>query len=52
MAGRRERRLKLVLDDLKEARGYYKLEEEALDCTLWGNRFRRDYGPVVRQTTG
>jgi len=42
VAGRRGRRRKHVLDDLKEARGYYKLEEEALDCTLWGNRFRRD----------
>ena len=51
MVGRRGRRLKHVLDDFKEARGYHKLEEEALDCTLWGNRFRRDYGPVLRETT-
>jgi hypothetical protein len=27
------------------------LKEEALDCTLWGTRFGRGYGPVVRQTT-
>jgi len=51
VVGRRGRRLKHVLDDFKEARGYHKLEEEALDCTLWGNRFRRDYGPVLRETT-
>jgi len=25
-------------------------KEEALDRTLWGTRFRRVYGPVVRQT--
>jgi hypothetical protein len=27
------------------------LKEEALDRNLWGTRFGRDYGPVVRQTT-
>jgi len=51
VAGRRGRRRKHVLDDLKEERSYYKLEKEALDCILWSNRFRRDYGLVVRQTT-
>ena len=36
MAGRRERRRKQLLDDLKEARRYCKLKQEALDRTLWG----------------
>jgi hypothetical protein len=49
--GRRGRRRKLLLDDLKEKKGYWKLKVEALDCTLWRTRFVRGYGPVVRQTT-
>jgi hypothetical protein len=50
MTGRRGRRRKKLLDDLKEKRRYCKLKEEALDRTLWRTRFGRDYGPVVRQT--
>jgi uncharacterized protein YfeS len=46
---RRGRRRKQLLDDLKEARRYWKLKEEAQDRTLW--RIRRRYGPVTRQTT-
>jgi len=34
---RRGRRRKQRLDDLKEMGGYWKLEEEALDHTLWRN---------------
>jgi hypothetical protein len=48
--GRRRRR-KQLLDDLKKRRGYRKLKEKAVDCTLWRTCFRRVYGPVVRQTT-
>jgi hypothetical protein len=48
---RRGRRCKQLLDDLKEKRRYWKLKEEALDCTLWRTCFGRGYGPVVRQTT-
>jgi hypothetical protein len=48
--GRRGRRHKQLLDDLKERRGYCKLKEEALDLTVWRTRFGRGYGPVVRQT--
>jgi hypothetical protein len=44
---RRGRRRKQLLDDLKEKRGHWKLEEEALDRTLWRSRFGRDYGLVV-----
>jgi hypothetical protein len=35
MTGRRGRRCKQLLDDLKEKRRYWKLKEEALDRTLW-----------------
>jgi len=48
--GRRGRRLKQLLDDLKETRGYWKLKEEAIDLTVWRTCFGRGYGPV-RQTT-
>jgi hypothetical protein len=50
MTGRRGRRCKQLLDDLKEKRRYWKLKEEALDRTLCRTRFARGYGPVVRQT--
>jgi hypothetical protein len=49
--GRRGRRCKQLLDDLKEKRRYLKLKEEALDRTPWRTGFGRGYGPVVRQTT-
>jgi hypothetical protein len=32
------------LDDLKEARRYWKLEEQAQDRTLWRTHFGRSYG--------
>jgi hypothetical protein len=48
---RRERWRKKLLDDLKDGRGYSHLEEEALDRTMWRNRFGRGFGPVVRQNT-
>ena len=37
--GRRGRRCKHLLDDLKEKRGYCKLKKEASDRTLWRTRF-------------
>jgi hypothetical protein len=37
------------MDDLKEARRYWKLKEEAQDRTLWRTQFGRGYGPVTRQ---
>jgi hypothetical protein len=49
-SGRGKRRKKL-LDDLKYMRGYSHLKEEALDGTMWRNRFRGGFGPVVRQNT-
>jgi hypothetical protein len=49
--GRRGRRRKQLLDELKEKNKYWKLKEEALDRTLWRTCFGRGYGPVVRQNT-
>jgi hypothetical protein len=46
--GRRRRKL---LDDLKYRRGYSHLKEEALDRTMWRNRFGGGFEPVVRQNT-
>ena len=48
---RRGRRRKKLLDYLKDRRGYCHLKEEALDRTVWRNRFRGGFGPVVRQNT-
>ena len=44
---RRGRRRKKLLDDLNDSRGYCQLKEEALDRTMWRNRFGRGFGPVV-----
>jgi len=44
-------RRKKLLDDLKDRRGYCELKEEALDRTMWRNRFARGFGPVVWQIT-
>jgi len=38
-------------DGLRKMRGYWKLKEEALDCTVWRPCFGRGYRPVIRQTT-
>ena len=48
---RRGRRRKKLLDDLKDRRGHSNLKEEAVDRTMWRNRFRGGFGPVVRQNT-
>ena len=50
MTGRRGRRRRKLLDDLKESRGYCNLKEEAPDRTVWRAGFGRGFGPVVRQT--
>jgi hypothetical protein len=49
--GRRGRRRRKLLDDLKERGGYSHLTEKALDRTAWKVRFGRCFGPVVIQTT-
>ena len=48
---RRGRRRKKLLDDLKDRRRCSYLKAEALNRTMWRNRFRRGFGPVVRQNT-
>jgi len=48
---RQGRKRKKLLDDLKDRRGYSHLKEEALDHTMWKNRFRAGFGPVFRQNT-
>ena len=50
MTGRRGRRRRKLLDDLKERRGYSHFKVEALDRTVWRDGFGRGFGPVVRQT--
>ena len=51
MKGRRGRRRRKLLDDLKERRGYSHLRGGALARTVWRAGFGRGFGPVVRQTT-
>jgi hypothetical protein len=47
VTGRRGRRSRKLLDDLKEEKGYSHLKEEALDRTMGRARFGRGFGPVV-----
>ena len=42
----------LQLDGLNEKSGYWKLQEETLDRTLWITRFGRGYGFFVKQSIG
>jgi len=51
VTGKRGRRRRKLLDDLKERRGYSHLKEEALDRTILTARFGRGFGSVVRQTS-
>jgi len=51
VTGRQGRRCRMLLDDLKERRGYCHLKEKALDRTMWRAGFGRGFGPVVRQTS-
>jgi hypothetical protein len=51
VTGRRGRRRRKLLGDLRERRGYSYLKEEALDRTMWTTRFGRGFGPDVGQTT-
>jgi hypothetical protein len=51
VTGRRRKRRRKLLDDLKERSGYSHLKEEALDCSIRRARFGRGFGLVLRQTT-
>jgi len=44
VTGRRGRRRRKLLDDLKERKRYSHLKEEALDRTMWRARFGRGFG--------
>jgi hypothetical protein len=48
---RRGKSHKKLLDDYKDRRGYSHFKEEALDRTMWRNRFGIGFGPVVKQNT-
>ena len=48
---RREWRCKQLLDDLEKKRGYWKLQEEALDRTLHSISYGRGYRPLIREAT-
>ena len=48
---RRGRRRRKLLGNLKDRRGYSQSKEEALDRTMWRNRFGGGVGPVVRENT-
>jgi hypothetical protein len=50
VTGRRGRRRRKLLDEIKEGRGYSHLKEEALDRTRWRAGFGKGFGPVVSQT--
>jgi len=47
VTGRRGRRRRQLLDDLKETRGCWKLKEEAQDRTLWRTRSGRGCWSIV-----
>ena len=49
VTGRRGRRRKQLLDDLKEKTGCCRLKGEALARTVWRTGLGRGCGPVVRQ---
>jgi hypothetical protein len=50
VTGRRGRRCKQMLDDLKEKREYCKLKGKAPERTLWRNGFGRGYLYTCRNT--
>jgi hypothetical protein len=50
VTGRRGRKRRKLLDDLKERTRYSNLKEEALDRTMCRARFERGFAPFVRQT--
>jgi hypothetical protein len=50
VTGRRGRRHRKLLDDLKERRGFSHVKQGALDRTVWRAGFGRGFGPVVRET--
>ena len=50
--GKTRIKTKQLLDKLKDTIGYWQLKEEALARTLWGTRFGRCCGSVIRLFCG
>jgi alpha-tubulin suppressor-like RCC1 family protein len=50
VTGRQGRRCKQLQYDVKETRGCWKVNEEALGRTVWRTGYGKGYGFVVRQT--
>jgi hypothetical protein len=48
VTGRRRRRHRQLLDDLKKKRGYWQLKEEAIAHPWQRTRFGKGYGPDYR----
>jgi hypothetical protein len=46
---RRGRRRKHMLDVRKEKKSFWKLKEDALNCSVWRTRFVRSYGQFAIQ---
>ena len=42
---------RILNDELKDRTGYSHLKEEALDRSMWRNRFGGGVGPVVRKNS-
>jgi len=51
VTGRRGRRRRKLLDDLKDRRGYCHLKEEVLDRTMWRARFKDRSDRKTRKKT-
>jgi hypothetical protein len=49
--GRKGRRYKQLLNDIKGKKKYRNLKEEVQDHSLWRIFFRSDYGPVAIWTS-
>ena len=49
VTGRRGRRLKQLVGDLKENGRYWGLKAAGFDHTVWKCRFGSGFGPVVRR---
>ena len=48
MTRRQGRRRRKLLDDLTGRRGYSHLKDEALDHTMWRNRFGGGFETVIK----
>jgi hypothetical protein len=49
--GKTRKKIKQILEDIKETRRYYKSKYESLARAVWRIDSGRGYGPAVDQTT-